>query len=150
MPRRERQGFGGSGSGPYSYISPECPGQAHSITENRRIRKTRESRWGGTLDRFARVCLSSCAMQESLEHPDESIGLRKLALYRDVVLTEAGEAPARPTWRASGVAGEAGGGGAAAPGRATGGGPGAAAVIRNPWLGSGPSTDLALEQERIA
>src|ERR1051325_7432216 len=127
MPRRERQGFGGSGSGPYSYISPECPGQAHSITENRRIRKTRESRWGGTLDRFARVCLSSCAMQERLEHPDESIGLRKLALYRDVVLTEAGEAPARPTWRAS-----------------------VAAVIRNPWLGSGPSTDLALEQGRLA
>ncbi|MFF0085878.1 amino acid synthesis family protein [Streptomyces canus] len=66
-------------------------------------------------------------MQESLEHPDESIGLRKLVLYRDVVLTEAGEVPARPAWRAS-----------------------VAAVIRNPWLGSGPSTDLTPQQERIA
>ncbi|MEW2403885.1 amino acid synthesis family protein [Streptomyces sp. NPDC046862] len=66
-------------------------------------------------------------MQESLKHTDESIGLRKLVLYRDVVLTEAGEAPSRPAHRAS-----------------------VAAVIRNPWLGSGPSTDLTLEQARIA
>ncbi|MEU9456597.1 amino acid synthesis family protein [Streptomyces sp. NPDC048277] len=66
-------------------------------------------------------------MQESLEHSDESIGLRKLVLYRDVVLTEAGETPARPAWRAS-----------------------VAAVIRNPWLGSGPSADLTPEQARIA
>ncbi|UUU36474.1 amino acid synthesis family protein [Streptomyces sp. CA-210063] len=66
-------------------------------------------------------------MQECLDHPDESIGLRKLVLYRDVVLTEAGEAPARPARRAS-----------------------VAAVIRNPWVGTGPSADLASEQGRIA
>ncbi|MEU1520197.1 amino acid synthesis family protein [Streptomyces sp. NPDC005811] len=62
-----------------------------------------------------------------MEHTDESIGLRKLVLYRDVVLTEAGEVPARPAWRAS-----------------------VAAVVRNPWLGSGPSADLNPEQARIA
>jgi hypothetical protein len=66
-------------------------------------------------------------MQERLEHSDESIGLRKLVLYRDVILTEAGEAPARPARRAS-----------------------VAAVIRNPWMGCGPSTDLSPEQARIA
>ncbi|MFE7275820.1 amino acid synthesis family protein [Streptomyces sp. NPDC057623] len=66
-------------------------------------------------------------MQERMDHLDESIGLRKLVLYRDVVLTEAGTAPARPAWRAS-----------------------AAAVIRNPWVGTGPSADLSLMQERIA
>jgi hypothetical protein len=62
-----------------------------------------------------------------MDHPDESIGLRKLVLYRDVVLTEAGEAPARPARRAS-----------------------VAAVIRNPWVGTGPSADLSREQGRIA
>jgi hypothetical protein len=66
-------------------------------------------------------------MQESLAQPDESIGLRKLVLYRDVVFSEAGETPARPVQRAS-----------------------VAAVIRNPWVGSGPSTDLSMEQARIA
>ncbi|MYQ64961.1 Amino acid synthesis [Streptomyces sp. SolWspMP-5a-2] len=66
-------------------------------------------------------------MQEGLKQTDESIGLRKLVLYRDAVLTEAGEAPARPVWRAS-----------------------VAAVVRNPWLGSGPATDLVPEQARIA
>ncbi|MET9762854.1 amino acid synthesis family protein [Streptomyces sp. NPDC006372] len=62
-----------------------------------------------------------------MEHTDASIGLRKLVLYRDVVLTEAGEAPVRPAHRAS-----------------------VAAVIRNPWAGSGPSADLSPEQARIA
>ncbi|MFJ8464046.1 amino acid synthesis family protein [Streptomyces swartbergensis] len=66
-------------------------------------------------------------MQECKERPDESIGLRKLVLYRDVVLSEAGEAPAQPARRAS-----------------------VAAVIRNPWVGAGPSADLAPEQGRIA
>ncbi|MBA2813798.1 amino acid synthesis family protein [Streptomyces sp. KM273126] len=66
-------------------------------------------------------------MQERMERPDESIGLRKLVLYRDVVLTEAGEAPAQPAWRAS-----------------------VAAVIRNPWLGTGPSAGLSAEQGHIA
>lgn len=66
-------------------------------------------------------------MQDSPEHIDESIGLRKLVLYRDAVLTEAGAVPARPAWRAS-----------------------VAAVIRNPWVGSGPWTDLSAEQIRVA
>ncbi|AJE38739.1 amino acid synthesis family protein [Streptomyces nodosus] len=66
-------------------------------------------------------------MQESLEQSDESIGLRKLVLYREVVFTEAGEAVVRPVQRAS-----------------------VAAVIRNPWVGSGPSADLSMEQARIA
>ncbi|EMF57027.1 MULTISPECIES: amino acid synthesis family protein [Streptomyces] len=66
-------------------------------------------------------------MQEWLDHPDESIGLRKLVLYRDIVLTEAGKAPAHPTRRAS-----------------------IAAVIRNPWLGTGPSAELSVEQNRVA
>jgi hypothetical protein len=66
-------------------------------------------------------------MQECLDHPDESIGLRKLVLYRDLVLTEAGEAPAQPARRAS-----------------------VAAVIRNPWVGTRPSSDLSAEQNRVA
>ncbi|KUM67399.1 amino acid synthesis family protein [Streptomyces sp. ISL-22] len=66
-------------------------------------------------------------MQERMDHPDESIGLRKLVLYRDVVFTEAGQAPALPARRAS-----------------------VAAVIRNPWVGTGPSADLSPEQGHIA
>jgi len=66
-------------------------------------------------------------MQERMVHLDESIGLRKLVLYRDVVLTEAGETPVQPVRQAS-----------------------IAAVIRNPWVGTGPSADLSMEQERIA
>lgn len=66
-------------------------------------------------------------MQERMDHPDETIGLRKLVLYRDVVFTEAGEAPAQPARRAS-----------------------VAAVIRNPWVGAGPSADLSPEQALIA
>lgn len=69
-------------------------------------------------------------MQESMEHPDvsdESIGLRKLVLYRDVVCTEAGVTPAQPARRAS-----------------------VAAVIRNPWAGVGPAADLTAEQSRVA
>jgi hypothetical protein len=55
------------------------------------------------------------------------MGLRKLVLYRDVVLTEAGAAPAQPARRAS-----------------------VAAVVRNPWAGTGPREDLGAEQARIA
>ncbi|MET9683822.1 amino acid synthesis family protein [Streptomyces coeruleorubidus] len=65
-------------------------------------------------------------MQERMDHLDASIGLRKLVVYRDVVLTEAGEAPAQPARRAS-----------------------VAAVIRNPWVGSGPWADLSGEQARV-
>ncbi|MET8982768.1 amino acid synthesis family protein [Streptomyces sp. NPDC004539] len=61
-----------------------------------------------------------------MHHLDEGIGLRKLVVYRDAVLTEGGETPARPARRAS-----------------------VAAVIRNPWAGTGPSADLSAEQARV-
>ncbi|MCT2594576.1 amino acid synthesis family protein [Streptomyces sp. N2-109] len=67
-------------------------------------------------------------MQQRIpDRPDESIDLRKLVVYREAVVTEAGEAPAQPARRAS-----------------------VAAVIRNPWAGAGPSTDLSSEQARVA
>jgi hypothetical protein len=59
--------------------------------------------------------------------PDRGVGLRKLVTYRDVVVTEAGRAPDRAARRAS-----------------------VAAVLRNPWLGTGPLQDLAEETSRIA
>ncbi|NGO72364.1 amino acid synthesis family protein, partial [Streptomyces boncukensis] len=66
-------------------------------------------------------------MQENVADPSaERIGLRKVVTYRDVVLAEAGQAPERPVRRAS-----------------------AAAVIRNPWIGTGPDAGLAAEQGRI-
>ena len=55
------------------------------------------------------------------------MGLRKVIVQRDVVMTEAGVRPARPAVQAS-----------------------VAAVIRNPWIGTGPSRDLAGEVARIA
>ncbi|MFD6099604.1 amino acid synthesis family protein [Nocardiopsis flavescens] len=55
------------------------------------------------------------------------IDLRKLVTYRDVVVTEAGARPDRPAHRAS-----------------------VAAVVRNPWLGTPPRTDLSREQARVA
>ena len=67
-------------------------------------------------------------MQEIMtERPEVNIGLRKLVLYRDVVLTEAGRAPAVPVRRAS-----------------------IAAVIRNPWLGQDAAGDLSAETSQIA
>jgi hypothetical protein len=67
-------------------------------------------------------------MQEIMtERPEVNIGLRKLVLYRDVVVTEAGRAPARPARRAS-----------------------VAAVVRNPWMGAGPTADLSAEVSRVA
>jgi hypothetical protein len=64
-------------------------------------------------------------MQETESH----LGgvLRKLVTYRDVVVTEAGAAPAAPARRCS-----------------------VAAVVRNPWVGTKPTTDLSREVERIA
>ena len=59
--------------------------------------------------------------------PETAIGLRKLVLYRDDVLTEAGRAPEIAARRAS-----------------------VAAVVRNPWLGTGPTADLSAETRRIA
>jgi len=54
-------------------------------------------------------------------------GLRKLVVYRETLVTEAGARPARPVQQAS-----------------------AAAVVRNPWVRTGPSRDLSEEVARIA
>ncbi|MFC4787154.1 amino acid synthesis family protein [Nocardioides sp. MAHUQ-72] len=54
-------------------------------------------------------------------------GLRKLVVYRETLVTEAGARPARPAQQAS-----------------------AAAVVRNPWVRTGPSRDLSEEVARIA
>ncbi len=61
-------------------------------------------------------------MQESTE-----IGLRKLVVHREAVITEAGAPPLRPALQAS-----------------------VAAVIRNPWVGTGPTRDLSPEVAHIA
>lgn len=55
------------------------------------------------------------------------LGLRKLVTYREAVVTEAGRAPARPAARVS-----------------------VAAVVRNPWLGTGPDADLSEAARLIA
>jgi hypothetical protein len=55
------------------------------------------------------------------------IGLRKVVVQRDVVITEAGAQPNRPTVQAS-----------------------VAAVIRNPWIGTGPTHDLSAEVADLA
>lgn len=54
-------------------------------------------------------------------------GIRKVVLYRETVLAENGGAPARPSDRAT-----------------------VAAVITNPWVGTGPTTDLSPEVVDIA
>ncbi|GAB3785293.1 amino acid synthesis family protein [Nocardioides ungokensis] len=54
-------------------------------------------------------------------------GLRKLVVYRETLVTEAGARPARPVQQAS-----------------------AAAVLRNPWVRTGPSRDLSEEVAQIA
>jgi hypothetical protein len=53
--------------------------------------------------------------------------LRKVVLYREEVLNENGTRPERPALRAT-----------------------VAAVISNPWLGTGPTTELSAEAEAIA
>ena len=55
------------------------------------------------------------------------IGVRKLVVYREIVVTEAGAQPARPARQAS-----------------------VAAVVRNPWVGTGPTHDLSADVARIA
>jgi hypothetical protein len=55
------------------------------------------------------------------------IGLRKLVVYREVVVTEAGAQPGKPARQAS-----------------------VAAVVRNPWVGTGPTHDLSDDASRIA
>lgn len=53
--------------------------------------------------------------------------LRRISVYRELVLLENGAAPARPTLKAT-----------------------AAAVITNPWVGTGPDHDLSAEVEQVA
>src|SRR4051794_11693550 len=55
------------------------------------------------------------------------MGLRKVVVYREAVITEGGVQPAQPACQAS-----------------------VAAVIRNPWAGSDPTHELAQEAARIA
>jgi hypothetical protein len=57
----------------------------------------------------------------------EVAGIRKVSLYREVVLSEAGAEPPSPVQRAA-----------------------VAAVIRNPWLGQGPDSDLGAETKLVA
>lgn len=59
--------------------------------------------------------------------PGDRIGLRKVVVYREAVITEAGVQPTRPACQAS-----------------------VAAVIRNPWMGGDPTHQLAEEAARIA
>ena len=71
------------------------------------------------------VRLLFCGMQQI---PSEAtIGLRKLVVYREVVRTEAGAAPLRPARQAS-----------------------VAAVVTNPWAGTGPTQDLSDAVARVA
>lgn len=64
-------------------------------------------------------------MQEEVSA--DEIGLRKVVVYREEVVAEAGAPPARPAVQAS-----------------------VAAVLRNPWLGTSPSRDLSPEVVAIA
>jgi hypothetical protein len=54
-------------------------------------------------------------------------GIRKVVLYRETVVSENGREPARPAERAT-----------------------VAAVLANPWVGTGPETDLSPEVAEIA
>ncbi len=68
-------------------------------------------------------------MQSSpVVRPDfTAAGLRKVVVYREEVLTENGGRPERPAQRAT-----------------------VAAVIRNPWLGTGPTQDLSAATVAVA
>ncbi|MEN0139141.1 MAG: amino acid synthesis family protein [Rhodococcus sp. (in: high G+C Gram-positive bacteria)] len=66
-------------------------------------------------------------MQERIGNRIGDIGLRKLSLYREDTVTEAGKAPARPVSRAS-----------------------VAAVVTNPWVGTSADTDLSAVVGAIA
>jgi hypothetical protein len=79
------------------------------------------------------VSIATAPRSEALVHerPSRSRrhvdGLRKTVLYRESTLTESGIAPARPVSRAA-----------------------VAAVVTNPWLGSGPGQDLGPAVEELA
>lgn len=77
-----------------------------------------------SLTRCQRAASLSCMQEGTL---DAAPDLRKLVLYRESVVTEAGVAPARAALQAS-----------------------VAAVVRNPWAGTGATQSLAAEVERIA
>lgn len=64
-------------------------------------------------------------MQEHLRSSD--IGLRKVVVSRETVITEAGASPLQPAQQAT-----------------------VAAVVRNPWVGTGPTRDLSPEVAHIA
>jgi hypothetical protein len=64
-------------------------------------------------------------MQELLS--SSGIGLRKVVISRETVITEAGASPVRPAQQAT-----------------------VAAVVRNPWVGTGPTRDLSPEVAHIA
>lgn len=67
-------------------------------------------------------------MQEAMrDQALGTIGLRKLVVYREAVVTEAGARPLVPARQAS-----------------------VAVVVRNPWVGTPASTDLSAEVRRIA
>ncbi|CCH78670.1 conserved hypothetical protein [Nostocoides japonicum T1-X7] len=57
----------------------------------------------------------------------DGVGLRKLVVYREELVTEAGASPVRPVQQAS-----------------------IAAVVQNPWAGTPPDRDLSVEVARIA
>ena len=59
--------------------------------------------------------------------PDVAAGIRKIVYYQEEILVESGTMPPVPALRAT-----------------------AAAVITNPWNGTGPDTDLGPEAQRVA
>lgn len=74
------------------------------------------------------MCLTSCGMQDVTPPVHYGIpGLRKLVVYREQIVAEGGQRPQQVTQQAS-----------------------VAAVIRNPWVGTSPTTDLAEETRRVA
>ena len=64
-------------------------------------------------------------MQEN--EPDVTCGIRKVVVYREQIVTESGVAPRHPAQQAT-----------------------VAIVMRNPWVGTGPTQDLTAETQRIA
>lgn len=67
-------------------------------------------------------------MRDDLHIPDAApLGVRKIVCFRDETCAEAGASPGRETIQAT-----------------------AAAVVRNPWIGTTPDEDLGPEAQRIA
>jgi hypothetical protein len=68
-----------------------------------------------------------CMQQRNRKRIEAGIGIRKLSLYREETVLELGKAPASPVSRAS-----------------------VAAVVANPWVGTGVTTDLSAEVGEVA